>query len=142
MADFGIFTTNNFTLSVDNSLVPGTFRKVTGLEMKYATVKHQEVVDGKLTVIQIPGGPEVGNITMERRLDQSAALSKWQQDTFKKGKVNGTISAVGPSGSVVASWNFEGGVAIGYKASDMDASQNTVATETITIAFDLLERSQ
>lgn len=140
-----LMVTNTFALQLDEVTI-ATFRKCTGLTYKTDVIESKEVTaEGKMIIRKVPGATKWEPLTLERRVDDATALEEWRQQVLD-GKIdearrNGSIVQFDSTLTEVARWNFENGWPSDWKASDLDAGANAIATETVTIQHERLYRA-
>ena len=140
-----LMVTNTFALQLDQVTV-ATFRKCGGLTYKTDVIESKEVTEkGKMVIRKVPGATKWEPLTLERRVDDTTALEEWRQlvldGKIDEARRNGSIVQFDSTLTEVARWNFENGWPSDWKASDLDASANAIATETVTIQHERLYRA-
>ena len=117
------------------------FKSVGGL--KYETELTPVKVGGMNdTVVQLPNGGKWSNITLKRGFSGDEKLIAWR-DKWMKGagqgqlkRVNGTITQLNTAYEEVFSWTFKRAMPITWELSELDASKNEVAIETLVLAHE------
>lgn len=140
-----LMVTNTFALQLDQVTV-ATFRKCGGLTYKTDVIESKEVTaEGKMIIRKVPGATKWEPLTLERRVDDTTALEEWRQlvldGKIDEARRNGSIVQFDSTLTEIARWNFENGWPSDWKASDLDAGANAIATETVTIQHERLYRA-
>ena len=138
-------TTFKFALEVDDVNI-GYFRKCAGLESETEIIEFKEATkDGRMIIRKVPGAMKWGDITLDRRIDDSKALWEGRKQVIDgdvdSARRHGSIIAYNSMGTEVARWNFESGWPSKWKGADFDANANEVATESVTITHEGLVRA-
>ena len=134
----------HFALDVDG-VVSAFFKEATGFNNASEVITHQAVDEQGRSVIQkLPGDLTWDDITLRRGISDDQALWDWRQKVIE-GKVNdaranGSVIMYNQSNEEVARFNFTNGWPSGWKGPDVNAEDQTVAIEEITIAHEGLER--
>ena len=112
------------------------FKSVTGL--KYET-ETSDVKEGGVngTTWKLVGATKWSNIVLKRGFTSDSELLSWRDGWMsgqKMTRVRGTITQLNSKLESVAEWSFEGGWPTKWELSELDASKNEVAIETLEIA--------
>jgi phage tail-like protein len=139
-------TTSVFVLEID-SVVLGSFRKVSGIESETETIEYKEVnKEGRMIIRKQPGAMKWADITLERRIDTSRDLWEWRKEVIEgdidKARRNGAIIAKDSKMNEVARWNFVAGWPSKFSGADFDAGSNDIATEKVVITHEGLVREK
>ena len=74
-----LLTTFAFTLEID-SVEMATFKKCSGIESETEIVEFKEATkEGRMIIRKAPGAMKWSDITLERRIDNSASLWQWRK---------------------------------------------------------------
>lgn len=137
-----------FCFKVDLRLASGGtasafFKTVSGLS--YET----EAVDLKVgglndSTWKLVGATKWKNLVFKRGFTADSELLTWRQqwmDASQMDRVDGTISQLNSKMETVATWTFKSGWPCKWELSEMDASKNEVAIETLEIAHHGLKKT-
>ena len=99
---------------------------------------------GRSVIHKIPGDLTWDDITLRRGITDDTALWDWRQKVIE-GKVedaraNGSVIMYNASNEEMARFNFFNGWPSGWKGPDVNAEDQAIAIEEITIAHEGLER--
>ena len=135
------FMVFRFQIVLDNQPVGG-FSECTGLTLE---TELKDYAEGGLNthLHKFPGRTKQTNITLKRGIvDRS--LWDWFYD-LSQGQVrfrNGTITVLDPSGSdTMMEWEFTRAFPVKWTGPDLNASQNSVAVESVELAHHGLRRT-
>ena len=138
-------TTFSFHVELDGVDI-GSFKEASGVDSETEIIEHKEVVDGKLTIRKVPGAMKWADIVLKRGIDQSLALWEWRKQVeegeIEDGRRDGSIIIYDSQYNEVARWNFRAGWPSKWKGADLNAGDNQVAVEEITITHEGLERAK
>lgn len=142
-----LLATYNFAVEVDGITV-AYFKKCTGLSSGVKVITHEVVnATGQQVTQKLAGHADVesSEINLTKSLDGNTYLSDWfkevQDGKFDSYRRNGSIVMYDPQGTETARWNFVNGWPKEWKASDLDAGSDEVATEEVTITHEGLTRA-
>jgi phage tail-like protein len=148
MADIDPFISFQFSVDISTHGVGslGYFTEVSGLEMKIPAVKSLVMNDkGQRIYRQIPGDSlEFGDIVLKRGITDATGLWDWRQ-LIEEGKVDdarcdGSIVMYNMAGDEVARWNFFKGWPSKISGPTLNAENDDVSIEELTIVHEGLER--
>lgn len=125
-----------FRVTIDGQQT-GHFRSVSGLKSETEVVDYQE--GGVTGVIRkLAGVTRYSNIRLTRAFTGDRSLYDWFATIQKPNpiKVDGRITLFDRQGMRVASWTFTNGFPVKWELSELDASKNEVAIETLEIAHE------
>lgn len=116
------------------------FKSVGGLAIETEVIEYREG-GANGTIRKMPGATRYANIRLSRPFRGDRALYDWYISSQQPQpiKVDGCIRMFDRHGSLVATWKFQKGFPAKWEMSELDASTNEVATETIEIAHEGLE---
>jgi phage tail-like protein len=133
-------TASCFVLDMDGVEL-GTFRKVTGLAVEREVIEFKEnTKEGKMIIRKVPGANKPGEVTLERRVDNSSDLWDLHKTVsdgdIDKGRRHLSIVVKNSMLEEVARWNFTNGWVSKWEGPDLDAGSNDVAVEKVTITHE------
>ncbi len=134
----------HFALDIDG-VVSAFFKEASGFNNSSEVITHQAVdAKGKSVIQKIPGDLTWDDITLRRGITDDKTLWDWRQKVIN-GKVtdarsNGSIIMYNFAGEEMARFNFVNGWPSSWKGPDVNAEDQAVAIEEITIAHEGLER--
>lgn len=139
------FTTFSFHVELDGVDI-GAFKEASGIESETEIIEYKEATEkGKMIIRKVPGAMKWSDITLKKRIDASTELWDWRRQVEE-----GDIDGARRTGSIVlydsrhdevARWNFEQAWPSKWKGADLDAGEDQVAVEEITITHERLERA-
>lgn len=142
-----LLATYNFAVEIDGITV-AFFKKCSGLSSEVKVITHQVVNEQGQQITQKIAGHndiEAGEVTLTKSLDGNKYLSDWFKEVedgkFDSYRRNGSIVMYDPQGAETARWNFTNGWPKNWKASDLDAGADEVATEEVTITHEGMVRA-
>lgn len=121
----------------------GRFTGVTGLGYDAEVVTFQDTLgDGSIITRKRPGRISYQDITLTRGLSADNELVDWYQSVLDGDVVrkNGSIVMYDPAGEENGRWNFENAWISSWSASDLDAGNDEIVIEEVTITHEYLER--
>lgn len=138
-------TTFSFHVELDGVDI-GAFKEASGIEAETEIIEYKEASEkGKMIIRKVPGAMKWSDITLKKRIDQSTDLWDWRREVeegdIDKARRTGSIVLYDSKQQEVARWNFEGGWPSKWKGADLDAGEDAVAVEEITITHERLERA-
>jgi phage tail-like protein len=141
-----LLTTFSFYLELDGINV-GAFRKCGGVEAETEIIEHKEATkDGKLIIRKVPGAMKWANIELEKALDAKKDLWEWRKQVeegdIDAARRHGSIVVYDSKHQEVARWNFFAGWPSKWKGADLNAGENQVAIESVTITHEGLVREK
>lgn len=138
-------TTFSFHVELDGVDI-GAFKEASGIESETEIIEYKEATEkGKMIIRKVPGAMKWSDITLKKRIDASTELWDWRRQVEE-----GDIDGARRTGSIVlydsrhdevARWNFESAWPSKWKGADLDAGEDQVAVEEITITHERLERA-
>jgi len=121
------------------SLTVGMFSECTGLVVEFELMEYREGGENGF-VHKLRGAMKYPNLVLKRGVTHEDALLKWffqTQQASKRPSV--TVSLLGPGAQDVRRWVFAGAFPVKWQGPNLNASSNSVATETLEIAHSGLE---
>ena len=139
-----LLTTFSFHVELDGIDI-GAFKEASGVDSETEIVEYKETTkDGKMLIRKLPGAMKWSDITLKKRIDQKKDLWDWrkevEQGDIDAARRNGSIVLYDSTAKEVARWNFMNGWPSKWKGADLNAGENAVAVEEITITHEGLER--
>jgi phage tail-like protein len=137
-------TTFSFHVELDGIDI-GAFKEASGVDSETEIVEYKETTkDGKMIIRKLPGAMKWADITLKKKIDQKKDLWDWrkevEQGDIDSARRNGSIVLYDSTSKEVARWNFMNGWPSKWKGADLNAGENAVAVEEITITHEGLER--
>lgn len=128
------FRVFNFRLEIDDIPV-AAFSEVSGLQSDGDAADYRTGMDIPLTNRRIPGLRKFGPISLKRGMTKDATLWDWYRNIVngKADRRNGSVILMDEERQDVLRWNFESGWPNKIAASELKASGNEVAIESIEI---------
>lgn len=135
---------SNFALEIQGVVV-GFFKQASGFNNSSEVVTHKMTDDkGRQVIYKVPGELNWDDITLQRGITDDMTLWKWRQQVINgqiaEARKNGSIVMYNQSGEEKARFNFHNGWPSAWKGPDVNAEDNAVAIEEITITHEGLER--
>lgn len=133
-------------LEIDG-ITEGIFQSVDGLNSETEIIEHRHTgPKGNLIINKVPGALKWGNITMKRGITDDKKLQDWRKKIedgqIEANRKSGTITLYSPDLKPVAKYNFVKAWPTKWNASTLDATQNSMAIETLELAHEGLTRTQ
>ncbi len=134
------FRTFNFRLEVDGVQV-AAFSEVTGLQSEGEVADYRTGMDLPLTTRKLIGLRKYGPVTLKRGMVQDTTLWDWYRNiaSGEPDRRNGSVILMDEQRNDVLRWNFEGAWPNKVSASDLKASGNDVAIESVELIIENLE---
>ena len=133
--------TFRFEVELDDLPVAG-FSEISGLSVE---VKPHEYAEGGINthIHRFPGPVTQGNLTLKRGIVDRKMWDWFYELTLGKVRLlNASIRLRDPSGPVVMEWYIRKAFPIKWTGPELNATQNSVAVETLELAHQGLERRQ
>lgn len=130
----------NFKLVIDGA-TEGHFMECSGLSAKIEQIKYREAGNNQV-LRKLPGQVEYGDISLKYGLTDSKELWNWFQSGVKGvvDRKNVTVQLLDSAGSeVVMQWNLLNTWISEWKGAVLNAMNNEVAIETVSLSFESLE---
>jgi phage tail-like protein len=140
-----LLTTFSFHVEFDGVDV-GAYKEATGVESETEVIEYKEATkEGKMIIRKVPGAMKWSDITLKKRIDNSTDLWEWrkevEQGDIDSARRNGSIVLYDSTHAEVARWNFEAGWPSKWKGADLNAGEDQIAVEEITITHEGLTRA-
>jgi phage tail-like protein len=140
-----LLTTFSFHVELDGIDI-GAFKEASGVDSETEIVEYKETTkDGKMIIRKLPGAMKWADITLKKRIDGKKDLWEWRKEVelgdIDSARRNGSIVLYDSTAVEVARWNFISGWPSKWKGADLNAGENTVAVEEITITHEGMERA-
>ena len=128
------FRTFNFRLEIDDIPV-AAFSDVGGLQSDGEIADYRTGMDIPLTMRRIPGLRKFGPITLKRGMVSDTTLWDWYRNIVngKQDRRNGSVILMDEQRNDVLRWHFESGWPNKISASDLKASGNELAVESVEL---------
>ena len=138
-------TTFSFHVELDGVDI-GAFKEASGVESETEIIEYKEATEkGKMIIRKVPGAMKWSDITLKKAIDDSTALWDWRREVedgqIDAARRNGSIVLYDSEQTEVARWNFESGWPSKWKGADLNAGEDQVAVEEITITHEGLRRA-
>jgi phage tail-like protein len=132
------FKSFSFLVEIDG-VAAATFKSVSGLAAEAEVIEYRDL--GGAHSIKLPGRIRYPNVTLRRGLTTSRDLWEWwetvRDGTLQRRAVR--ITLVDDAGREVLRWTLDEAWPVKWELSELDASKNEVAIETLEIAHEGLE---
>ena len=128
------FRTFNFRLEIDDIPV-AAFSDVGGLQSDGEIADYRTGMDIPLTMRRIPGLRKFGPITLKRGMVSDTTLWDWYRNIVngKQDRRNGSVILMDEQRNDVLRWHFVSGWPNKISASDLKASGNELAVESVEL---------
>jgi phage tail-like protein len=132
----------SFSFLVEIDGIPSaSFRSVSGLAAEAEVIEYREGADKLTSSRKLPGRVEYPNVTLRRGLTTNRDLWEWwktvRDGTLQRRTV--VITLLNDAGEPVLRWRLREAWIAGIEFSELDASKNEIAIETIELAHEGLE---
>jgi phage tail-like protein len=130
----------NFLVEIDG-LAAGAFAEVTGLGVKVEPIQYREGGD-RQSVRQLAGQTEYSPVTLRYGLTQSHELWDWLMAAVE-GEVqrkSASIVLLDDERNPVARWNLFEAWPSEWNAAALNALENEIAIESLTLVYESLQR--
>jgi len=130
----------NFIIEIDG-IISGGFSEVSGLNIE---TEVESIREGGANDIEykLPKGTKYSNITLKRGIIDSDLIWRWYDDVINGNikRKDGLIFLCDQTGSHLITWGFIDAYPIKLDGPSLNATTNTIATETLTLAHHGLKR--
>jgi phage tail-like protein len=120
------------------------FQSVSGLSAEIGTETLEEGGENRFSH-RLPTPAKYNNLVLKRGMLIGTTLIKWFERGLYQFEFNPTtiiVSLLNPDHQTVASWNFVNAYPIKWQVSDLDATQNQIAVETVEFSYQYFTRTQ
>ena len=122
-----------FLVKADDCTI-GRFAHCHGLAAEYEIEEYAEGGQNAF-VHKLRGRMRYPNLVLSRGITHETGLMDWFMQTKSAGqRGNISVSLLGPDGSPVRKWGFEGAFPVRWEGPMLNARSHTAATETLEIA--------
>jgi phage tail-like protein len=122
-----------FLVKADDCTI-GRFAHCHGLAAEYEISEYAEGGQNAF-VHKLRGRMRYPNLVLSRGITHETGLMDWFMKTRPAGKRgNISVSLLGPDGSPIRRWGFEGAFPVRWEGPILNARSHTAATETLEIA--------
>jgi phage tail-like protein len=140
-----LLTTFSFHVELDGVDI-GRFKEASGVESETEIIEYKEVTkDGKMVIRKVPGAMKWADITLKKSIDTSRDLWEWrlevEEGDIDSARRDGSIVLYDSTHAEVARWNFMSGWPSKWKGADLNAGEDQIAVEEITITHEGLVRA-
>ena len=134
-------TAASFLVEVDGVEI-GRFMEITGLEVEVGVESIEEGGENGY-VHKLPGRMTWPNLVLKRGITQNDSLLKWLNKSSGEGfsgegnklkRSSAAITLIGPSGTRLRAWNFDGAFPIKWRGPTFAAGSTEMAVEELEIA--------
>jgi phage tail-like protein len=134
----------HFYLELDG-IAEAQFRECSGLDSESNIIEYKEAGKGGTTVIKkVPGELKWSNIVLKRGVTGDMKLWQWRKQiedgAVDSARKNGSIVLYDQKNSEIARYNFEYGWPSKITGPQLNANNNDIAIEEVTIAHEGLKR--
>ena len=138
--DLKPLTTFSFHVELDGIDI-GAFKEASGVDSETEIIEYKETTkEGKMIIRKLPGAMKWADITLKKAIDPRKDLWNWrkevEQGDIDTARRNGSIVLYDTMAKEVARWNFFNGWPSKWKGADLNAGENSVAVEEITITHE------
>jgi len=139
-----LLTTFSFHVEIDKIDI-GAFKEASGVDSETEIIEYKEVTkNGVMVIRKMPGAMKWADITLKKAVDADTYLWEWRKQVedgdVKGARRNGSILLYDSQHNEIARWNFENGWPSKWKGADLNAGENAVAVEEVTITHEGLKR--
>ena len=137
-------TTFSFHVELDGVDI-GAFKECSGVDSETEIIEYKETTkEGKLIIRKLPGAMKWADITLKKSIDSRKDLWDWRAEV-ERGDIdaarrNGSVVLYDSTHAEVTRWNFFSGWPSKWKGADLNAGENSVAVEEVTITHEGLVR--
>jgi phage tail-like protein len=134
----------HFYLEIDG-ITQARFRECSGLTSESQVIEYKEADKNGVTVVRkVPGVLKWSDITLKRGITDIMELWDWRKK-IEDGKVDearksGSVVMYSQTNDEIARWNFVDGWPSKMTGPQLNANNNDIAVEEVTIAHEGLNR--
>jgi phage tail-like protein len=134
---------HSFGLELDGVTIK-QINEVSGLTFEQEMIELKEnTPDGDVVVRRLPGRPKAGEVTLTRGLSADHAFEKWIKE-FRSGQVrasrkNGAIIVYDFEGTPIATYSLINAWPKRLTIGTLKAGDTSVLTETLVVAYEMLD---
>jgi phage tail-like protein len=144
MAERDPLTGYHFYLEIDG-ITQAIFREASGISSESQVIEYKEAdKQGKTVIKKVPGVLKWGDITLKRGVTDLLELWEWRKQIedgyVETNRKNGSIVLYNQKNEEVARWNFERAWPTKMTGPQLNANNNDIALEEITIAHEGIKR--
>jgi phage tail-like protein len=134
----------HFYLEIDG-ITQAQFRECSGLDTESNIIEYKEAGKNGVTIIKkVPGELKWSNIVLKRGITDLMELWEWRKKVedgqIADARKNGSIVLYDQANSEIARWNFVEGWPSKMTGPQLNANNNDIAIEEVTIAHEGLSR--
>jgi phage tail-like protein len=131
----------NFLVEIDGITQAG-FRECSGLDVTTDAIDYREGGD-PIHVRKLPGLNTYSPLTLTRGITDSPELWKWRQTVIdgKAERKNGSVILLDDAGAEKLRWNFSDAWPSKWTGPSFNATDNSVAVETLEITLEELKKA-
>jgi phage tail-like protein len=136
------FRAYNFKLDI-SGVTEGHFTECSGLSVRVESIPYREA-GNKQIVRHIPGPVEYASVTLRYGVTTSRELWEWLQSTVQGNVSRKNVSIIlldSQGNTEVMRWNLFDAWPSEWQGAALNASDRSLAIETLTLVFDSLERA-
>jgi len=137
-AQFNYVTANRFYVQIEQTIA-ASFSECSGIGIKiqYDTQLEGGVNDQRRVIL---GDTEFSDVTLKRGITDSLTFWEWLQTVLDESKKNPRrnvgILLFNQAGETMQSWTLIGAVPVAWKVDSLQASSDSVALESLTLAYE------
>jgi phage tail-like protein len=120
----------------------GSFQEVTGLNAKIGLEELKEGGENRF-VHRLPTPPKYDNLVLKRGMVLNSELITWAKDAienFNFTTKSVLVSLLDENLKPLATWSYVNAYPVAIKISDLKAQDNSIACESIELAYDYFQR--
>jgi phage tail-like protein len=135
------FRAYNFKLDI-SGVTEGHFTECSGLSVRVESIPYREA-GNKQVVRHIPGPVEYASVTLRYGVTSSRELWSWLQETVQGNVQRKNVSIIlldSQGNTEVMRWNLIDAWPSEWQGAGLNASDRSLAIESLTLVFDSIER--
>jgi phage tail-like protein len=137
----------HFYVEITGAGIVGAFRECSGLGSESQVIEYRSADKaGETRVHKVPGTTKWTDITLKRGLTDSMSLWQWRKKVedgqVDAARTNGSIVLFNQQNGEVARWNFKEAWPSKVSGPSLNAGNNEVAIEEMTITHEGIERAK